>query len=77
MISIIYKNKNRNMKCVNNNKISFSEKIKQIKVDNPGKFNHLPDPIPVGVLSNWKEEDILEFESELKYKFEVESRDQK
>jgi len=56
-----------------NNKISFSEKIKQIKVDNPGKFDHLPDPIPVGVLSNWKEEDILEFESELKYKFEVES----
>ena len=56
-----------------NNKISFSEKIKQIKVDNPGKFDHLPDPIPVGVLSNSKEEDILEFESELKYKFEVES----
>lgn len=56
-----------------NNKISFSEKIKQIKVDNPGKFDHLPDPIAVGVLSNWKQEDILEFEKKLKYKFDFES----
>ena len=34
------------------NKISFIDRIKQIKAENPGKFDHLPDPKPVSGFEN-------------------------
>ena len=61
-----------NINEFNNNddkKISFAEKIRLIKLNNPGKFDHLPDP--VSRPQNWSEEDyqrILKTLSEKKYK---------
>jgi hypothetical protein len=37
-------------------KISFEEKIRLIKQNNPGKFDHLPDPISRP--QNWSEEAV-------------------
>jgi hypothetical protein len=48
-----------NINEFNNNddkKISFEEKIRLIKLNNPGKFDHLPDPISRG--QNWSDEDV-------------------
>jgi hypothetical protein len=47
-----------NINEFNNNddkKISFAEKIRLGKLKNPGKFDHLPDP--VSRPQNWSEED--------------------
>ena len=40
----------------NDKKISFAEKIRLIKLNNPGKFDHLPDPVKKP--QNWSDEDI-------------------
>ena len=37
-------------------KISFEEKIRLIKLNNPGKFDHLPDPVKRP--QNWSDEDV-------------------
>jgi hypothetical protein len=55
--------------------LTFSEKIAKIKSNNPGKFDHLPDPKPINALSNWTEEEILEFEKKLKSKSIENSKD--
>ena len=55
-----------------NTGLSFSDKIYKIKKNNPGKFDHLPDPKLVNPLSSWSLEKILDFERELKYKLKVE-----
>ena len=39
----------------NDKKITFEEKIRLIKLNNPGKFDHLPDPVKRP--QNWSEED--------------------
>ena len=47
-----------NINEFNNNddkKISFAEKIRLGKLNNPGKFDHLPDPVKRP--QNWSEED--------------------
>lgn len=53
-----------------NKKVSLSEKISQIKLDNPGKFDHLPDPKMVNALDGWSDSEIGDFEKKLKDKFE-------
>ena len=53
----------------NDKKITFEEKIRLIKLNNPGKFDHLPDPVKRP--QNWSEEAyqrILKTLSEKKYK---------
>jgi hypothetical protein len=50
-------------------KIPFEEKIRLIKLNNPGKFDHLPDPVKKP--QNWSEEGyqrILKTLREKKYK---------
>jgi hypothetical protein len=41
------------------NKISFADRIKKIKLDNPGKFDHLPDPKPVTGFENLSEQEKI------------------
>jgi hypothetical protein len=51
------------------NKISFRDKVRLIKLNNPGKFDHLPDPVKKP--QNWSEEGyqlILKTLREKKYK---------
>jgi len=42
----------------NDIKLSLDEQIKKIKKNNPGKFDHLPDPISRP--QNWDEDDYQE-----------------
>jgi|LakMenEpi03Aug12_release.lakeMendotaPanAssembly.Ray.scaffolds.fasta_scaffold943400_2 hypothetical protein len=51
-------------------KNSLKEKIKQIKEENPGKFDHLPDPILGAPLRKWTESEIENFIKKLKFKLE-------
>ena len=39
-----------------NKKIPLEEKIRSIKLNNPGKFDHLPDPVKRP--QNWSDEDV-------------------
>jgi len=39
-----------------NKKIPLEEKIRLIKLNNPGKFDHLPDPVKKP--QNWSDEDV-------------------
>jgi len=39
-----------------NKKIPLEEKIRLIKLNNPGKFDHLPDPVKRP--QNWSDEDV-------------------
>ncbi len=50
-------------------KLTFEERIKEIKKNNPGKFDHLPDPTPGSPLRDFTEEEITEFENKLKQLF--------
>lgn len=53
-----------------NNSPSFKEKIAKIKKDNPGKFEHLPNPKSIGALDSWSVEEANDFDKNLKSKFE-------
>jgi len=49
--------------------LTLEERIKQIKLNNPGKFDHLPDPVRGSAFRNWSDEDFQEILDLLKKKF--------
>lgn len=50
-------------------KKSLIDRIKEIKKNNPGKFDHLPDPEYGTALRNYTREEIKDFEEKMRKRF--------
>ena len=53
-----------------NNRKSIIDRIKQIKIDNPGKFDHLPDPVEGSPIRNWTDDEIKKMDEKIKQRLE-------
>ncbi len=50
----------------NDKELSFSDKIRLIKLNNPGKFDHLPDPVKRA--QNWSDDEYQKIIKTIKEK---------